>query len=157
MAKIDWMPVKDNMDGNRLIGAVGFVGDEAISLISLHDDKDLDKNGVISFKERASSMLPFVGSDGTALLRVATCAYSNPDIMIRDPRIRAMWGRQFVKTARNLIAEGVYLTYFKGPISIGSGAAAKVLARGAVKQFIVKKGAEMTAKKAFQGAMGVHF
>ena len=153
MSEIDWMPVKNN--ANKVIGAVGFIGDEAVIIASLFDDRDLDQDGKVSFGEKVKSLIPLIGSDGAALAEVGKYAAHDMDLMMRDTQIRAFGYKQFTAYANNLIREGIYITYFQRPISIGSGTLASHVTTGVIKQIAVKQTAKAAVGKAMKSALGL--
>lgn len=152
MAKLDWMIVKGH--GNKEIGAVGFIGDEAVMITAFFDDKDGNMDGKVSFGEKVGAAF-LGGLKGKALANVGMQARADPDILMRDTNVYSMGAKLFVNFAQKLAKEGLYAAYFKMPISMGSGTFAKTIVSGTIKQFAVKKTAEVAVSKAIRSAMGM--
>lgn len=147
---LEWMIVRN---GVKDIGAIGFLGNDAVAVVSFFDDRDWNEDGQISLKEHIGGYLPLFGKKGRAIAKVAVQAYlSNPDIASRDPTLRVMAGKFWTKFAFDLIREGVYIVYFqRGVKAIGRGGAA-VITASRVKQLVIRKGFEKAAKAAFDEA-----
>ena len=145
---LEWKLVYER-NSRKPIGAVGFNGDEIAVVTAFYEDKDWNNDGKVSLLERFGSL--FSGK-GRAMMEVVTAAYSDPDIMVRDPSIRQWWGDAFVKFASGLIVEGIYKVYFARAISLTAGGIAGTITQDTIKSYIIKKGLEATVKKMYVGA-----
>ena len=152
MSELDWMIVRGH--GNKGIGAVGFIGDEAVIITAFFDDKDGNMDGKVSIGERIGASF-LGGLKGKALATVGMQARADPDILMRDTNVYSMGAKLFVNFAQKMAKEGLYAAYFRMPISMGSGAAAKMIVSGTIKQFAVKKTAEAAVGKAIRSSMGL--
>jgi hypothetical protein len=141
---MDWIIVKDR-DLRTPIGAVGFVGDEIAVVTAFYEDKDWNHDGKVDLSER---FLSFFGLKGKALAEVASRAYEDPDIAVRDPSIRQWQGRLLTTFAAGMIIEGAYKTYMAFAI-------AGQITQNAIKAFVIKKGMEKAVETAYKEAMGV--
>ncbi|MEQ5786448.1 hypothetical protein J3454_00930 [Erythrobacter sp. NFXS35] len=146
---MEWKIVKNSWT-KKPIGAVGFIGDEVAVLASFHEDKDFNEDGTVDLKEKFFSMFSM---RGRAAASVATHAYADPDILMRDPSFGAMRGRAVVNFATGLVAEGVYKVYFSRGVSAAAGAVAGQVTQNAVKSFIVKKSLAGAVKKAYEAGI----
>lgn len=150
MADIDWRIVRGH--GSKDIGAIGFIGNEAVVVAAFYDDRDGDKDGKVSLGEKFAAMVFPIRIDGMNIAQVARQAASDPDLVVRDPNLRTMANNLFMNFAKRAVTDGIYAVYFRPAVSGASGGVASALVRGKVKQFVVKKSAETAVKKAFQKA-----
>jgi len=146
---LDWQLVYQR--GTRKpIGAVGFHGDEIAVMVTFYHDKDWDNDGEVSLYERFGAL--FTG-DGRAMAEVATAAYSDPDIMIRDQSIRQWYGNAFTHFANGMIVEGIYKVYFAKAIGQAAGGVAGLITQDTIKSYLIKKGLEAVVKKSYQNML----
>jgi hypothetical protein len=150
MTTIQWKEVRSW--GNRAIGAVGLVGDEVVVIVSYYEDADGNMDGKVSWGERLASMVSPIRVGGSGITRVAVQAAADPDIVERDPGFRDQANQLFMGFAKQAVSDGIYAAYFSRAVGQGSGAIARGVIAGSIKQFIVKKGMEATVKKAFREA-----
>ena len=143
---IDWKIVRHSRS-REPIGALGFIGDEIAVVTAFFEDKDWNRDGRIDLKERFLS--PFT-MKGKALAEVASQAYADPDILVRDPSIQRWRGQLLVQFANGMLAEGVYKAYFSMAIGKAAGAVAGAMTQHAVKAFVVKKGLEKAVQEAYR-------
>ena len=146
---MDWKIVKNSWN-NKPIGAVGFIGNEVAVIASFHEDKDFNEDGKIDLTEK---FLMMFSMKGRAVASVATHAYADPDILMRDPTFGAMRGQALTSFAAGLLAEGIYKVYFSRAVSAAAGAVAGQITQNAVKAFIVKKALASAVKKAYDSGM----
>jgi hypothetical protein len=146
---MEWKIVRNSWT-NKPIGAVGFVGDEVAVIASFYEDKDFNEDGEIDLKEK---FLMMFSMKGRAIASVATHAYADPDILIRDPSFGAMRGEALTTFAAGLVAEGVYKVYFSRAVGTAAGAVAGQITQNAVKAFIIKKTLASAVKKAYEGGL----
>ncbi|WP_375286772.1 hypothetical protein [Sphingomonas sp.] len=151
MAQIDWKKVTGH--GNRHIGAVGFIGNEAVAIVSYYDDRDGNLDGTVTWKEKLVSRIFPIRISGSNLARVAVQAAYDPDLTERDPSLNAQADQLFMGFARQTLVDGVYASYFARPVGMAASGLAAQATGSAIKQFLVKKGAEAAVKAAFQEAM----
>lgn len=143
---------------NKAIGAIGFIGDTAATVVAFYDDKDANKDGNVS----AGEWLAFkaggavgIKMDGMNVAEVAMQARGNPMIMERDPGFYQTSAQIFVNFAHAMTMEAFYKLYFsKGVSAVGSGIA-QTITSSMIKQMVIKKGFEKAVKEAFQSAVGV--
>ena len=132
------------------IGAVGFKGDEIAVITAFYEDKDWNNDRKVSLIERFGMVF---SGNGRAMAEVVTAAYSDPDIMIRDPSIRQWYGKAFVNFANGMIVEGIYKVYFARAIGQAAGGIAGSITQDTIKSYLIKKGLEATVKQMYQGTM----
>ena len=142
---------------NKPIGAIGFIGDTAATVVAFYDDKDANKDGTVSAGEwvafKAGAMIG-VKMDGMNVAEVAMQARGNPMIMERDPGFYQTSAQIFVNFAHAMTMEALYKLYFaKGVSAVGSGIA-KTITSNMVKQMVIKKGFEKVVKDAFRESVG---
>ena len=150
---IDWIVISSH--GNRNIGAIGFVDDKAVAIVAFFDDRDGDKDGSVSVTERIVSKISPIGIDGKAVTEVAMAARLNMDVMMRDSSVGQWAGRMFTEFGQSMIMDGIYTVYFSRGVKMTAGGVAKVITGNMVKQFVIRKGFEKTAKEAFDGAVAL--
>lgn len=146
---IEWVVVKDSWTG-KPIGAVGFMGDEIATMVAFFDDKDANEDGKVQIKEKVFSMFTM---KGRALAKVASHAYADPDILMRDPSIGQWRGSLLTKFARGLLVEGVYKAWFATGVSSASGAVAGTITQSAIKSFVIKKSLEKAVEQTYKKTM----
>lgn len=149
----DWKLVSDNI--GKEIGAVGFLGDKIVAIVSFYEDRDWNEDHSLSITERIGGVLPIFGREGRALTKVAFMAYGNePHIAMRDPTIRSMAGNLLVHYARGMIADAIYMLYFSPGVKMAGRGIARVVTSGMIKQIVIRKGFEAAAKEAFGAVTG---
>lgn len=146
---MDWKIVKNSWT-QKPIGAVGFVGNEVALLASFYEDKDFNEDGNVDLSER---FLMMFSMRGRAAASVATHAYADPEILMRDPSFGQMRGRAVTNFAAGLVAEGVYKVYFSRGVASAAGAVANQITQNAVKSFRIKKGLEAAVKRAYEAGV----
>lgn len=147
---IDWKIVNDSWNG-KPIGAVGFIGDEIVTIIAFFEDKDADEDGKVEVHERIFSMFTM---QGRAVAKVASHAYADPDILMRDPSIGHWRGKLLTQFASGLLAEGIYKAWFAIGVGQASGAIAQSITANAIKSFVIKKGLEKAVEAAYRKSVG---
>lgn len=147
---MDWMLVKDSWT-REPIGAIGFIGDEAAVIASFHEDKDFNQDGSVAAAERVFTSL--FSMKGRAAAKVASHAYADPDILMRDPGLGALRGKILTQFASGLVADGIYAAYFSMGVSKAAGALAGSISKSAIKSFIIKKGMESAVKNTYRAAV----
>lgn len=149
---MEWVMVKKF--GPNPIGAIGFLGDDAVMVLAFYDDLDGNKDGKVSFGERVAGFISPIKVDGSAVVEVAMQARVDPDIIIRDPSFARMSAQMFANFAKGIILDGIYATYFaRGVSAIGSGVASSITSN-LIKGFVIRKGFESAVKTAFKEAVG---
>ncbi len=155
-AKLEWVAVSSAYNGKR-IGAIGFVGDTAVVAVSFFDDADWNEDGKLSALETMGPRIPLVGNlffrRGRAITQVVLAARGEADVMLRDPSFGREAAKQFTDFATGLVFSGLYTVYFSRAVSTLAGGAARAVADGVVKQYIVRKGMEKLAEAAYNEAM----
>ena len=149
---MDWFLVKDSRSG-KAIGALAYLDGKIAVVAAFYHDKDANDDGKISVKERIGSLL--FSMKGRQLARVASEAYADPDLLMRDPTLYNLRGRLLVDFATGLIAEGVYTVYFNQAVKKLAGAAAAGLTPSPIKQFVIRKGMQGAVKQAYRAATGI--
>lgn len=148
---MDWIVIKGH--GNIDIGAVGFLGNDAVAVVAFFDDLDGDKSGDVGIGEWIAGKISPISMEGSAVTEVAMAGRFNMDILQRDPSFSQMAADMFSNFARGLVIDGIFAVYFKAGVSMGAGAIAKKVTSGMVKEFVIKKGSEALVKKAFMEAV----
>ena len=147
MAGFDWVIVQDRT--GRDIGAVGFIGDDAVAIASFFDSRDADKDGKVSVGERIVSTLSPIGLDGAAIAVVAMQGRSNPLIAERDSGFYGMSANIFAGFGQSMVVDAVWSVYFKRGVRAAGTGVARVITGNMVKQVVIRKGFERTAREAF--------
>ena len=147
---IDWVGV-DN--GNKLIGAVGFIGDNAVVIAAFYEDADANKDGKVSTGEWIASKLMF-NLHGMAVAEVAMTARLDLDVIGRDPQFNSIATQIFLNFAKGLIAQGAYITYFSRGVSMTGSAVASTITSGMIKQLVIRKGFEAAVKSVLMKGVG---
>ncbi len=147
MAGFDWVIVQDRT--GRDIGAVGFIGDDAVAIASFFDSRDADKDGKVSVGERIVSTLSPIGLDGAAIAEVAMQGRSNPLITERDAGFYGMSANIFAGFGQSMVVDAVWSVYFKRGVRAAGTGVARVITGNMVKQVVIRKGFERTAREAF--------
>ncbi len=142
---IDWIIVKNSYN-KKPIGALGFVDNKIAIVTAFFDDKDANQDGSVSMIERFGSLFRM---KGRALAEVASHAYADPDLLMRDPGLAGLRGKLLSEFAFGLIAEGVYITYFSAGVRKAAGALAGQISANPIKSFVIRKGMEAAVKKAY--------
>ena len=153
MAGFDWVIVQDRT--GRDIGAVGFIGNDAVAIASFFDSRDADKDGKVSVGERIVSTLSPIGLDGAAIAEVAMQGRHNALITDRDPTFSRMSANIFAGFAANMAADAVWSVYFKRGVRTAGAGAARVITDNMVKQVVIRKGFERAAREAFEKATAI--
>jgi hypothetical protein len=147
--KIEWIAVRKFKP--YPIGAVGFIGNDAVAVVSFFADADANQDGTVSKGEWLGSKIMFK-LDGKAVAEVAMQGRVDPDIIMRDPTFPQMAAKMFVNFATGLVAQGVYQAYFaRGVALVGNGVASRITS-SMVKQLAIRKGFETAVKSAFVAA-----
>lgn len=160
--EISWMAVKSR-SGDKVIGAIAFVGEEPAVILAYYDEADANKDGKVSFAERAASFLSPIGLGGTGVMEVlargkdqAIAATANPNgsqmTSGRASNVSAMLGSQITQVGMQMAMDGFFKAYIGTGINVGVGKAGAALEWNMIKGFAVKKGMEAAAKKAFEAA-----
>jgi hypothetical protein len=148
--KIEWIAVRKFKP--EPIGAVGFIGNNAVAIASFFDDADGDQDGTVSTGEWLASKLMF-NLSGKALTEVAMQARVQMDILMRDTSIDQIAKGMFVNFAQGLVAQGIYTAYFARGVGLIGGGIASRIGGGMVKQLVIRKGFEAAVKTAFLASM----
>jgi len=146
MAQIEWVEVKRN-SGDAPIGAIGFIGNKAVAVITFYDHRDLNRDGKVTSGENLLSSI--FNLESSVLTEVAKQANAEPDIRMRDPTINLLAANLFTSFAKTLILEGVYTVYFARGVKILSAGIAKSVTSSAIQAFFIRKGFEASVKTAF--------
>lgn len=153
---ISWCVVKGlTSNGTEPIGAVGFLGNDAVIVISFFDDLDGNKDGKVSLGERIAGRLSPISLKNKSVVEVAMAARNEIDIIMRDPSFRQMSAQMFQSFAAGMIADGIFAAYFARGVRMGAGAAAVMVTNSKVKQFVIRKGFEKAVKAAFEASVKV--
>ncbi len=148
---IEWVVVSDNL--YRQIGAVGFLGNQAVAVISFYADRDLDMNGRVSIGEQIASRFP-LDQRNRMITMVAMHGRVDENIILRDPTFQQMAGQLFVNFASGLAIQGIYIAYFQRGVSAVANGIATRITSNMVKGFVIRKGFEAVVKKIFLAAAG---
>lgn len=148
---IDWKIVRNSWT-NKPIGAVGFIGNELAVITAFYEDKDANQDGSVGIGERVFSMFSM---KGRAVAEVASHAYADPDILMRDPSLYNLRGKLLVNFASGLVKEGIYKAWFSVSVGRAAGAIAGLVTQNAVKSFVIKKGLEKAVEAAYKQSVGV--
>jgi len=152
MPKLDWIAVQDAFDKKKDIGAVGFVGNDIVTIVSFYDAADANRDGEVSWGEWLVSKNPIISTDGINITEVCQAAKYDMRILQRDASIIDMANKQFMEFATGLVMDGVYAVYFSRGVKMAGGAVAKTITKSMVKQMIIRKGFEKVAKEAYQAS-----
>jgi hypothetical protein len=151
MGDIEWVPVP-GLDG-RSIGAVGFIGNQAVVVAAFYDDYDGNRDGEVDWLEWAASKVSPLSLDGAAVVEVAMAARVMPAVVLRDGAFDT-WAKQaFVQFAGGLVVEAVYAAYFSHAIRLASGGIASAIGGGLVREYVIRKGMEAAVKSAYDAAV----
>ncbi|MDF3416138.1 hypothetical protein HKX54_16320 [Sulfitobacter sp. M57] len=148
--KMEWVLVQKY--GTEPIGAVGFIGKDAVSVVAFFDDRDGNSDGKISIGERLAAMLSPISIEGRNVVEVAMQARYDLDILQRDASFGNMASKMFLNFARGLVLDGVYAVYFARGVKMTGKGIAKYIGGGTVKEFAVRKGFEKAVKEAFNAS-----
>lgn len=151
MAQVEWVEVRD---GAQAIGAVGFLGNEAVIIASYFEAADGNLDGQVSVGEWLTFKLSPIGLEKVNLNRVAQAAKYQEAILMRDANFHIWANQMFLNFASQMVRDGIYASYFRIPVARGAGALASALTRSKVKEFLVKKGLESAVEQAFKAAVG---
>lgn len=136
------------------IGALGFLDNRVVTIVSFFDERDLDRDGNVSWKERLFSYVPLFGrNEGEMIVRIALEGGRSGDVYQRDPTFRSQASWIFQEFAGGLIRESIYLAYFDRPVRLVSTAASKRIFKGKIKQILVRTGSTTIVKQAFERVM----
>lgn len=160
--EIDWIVVKDRR-GDVAIGAVAFLGDEAIAVVSYYEENDANKDGTVSMGEKVAGFFSPVSMKGVGVYEVVSRARDQMTLKLADANaphntearaksLKAMQGGQIQKLGAQMAMDGIFKAYIGTGINVGVGKAAKVLDWSMVKELAIKKGSEKLAKTAFDAA-----
>ena len=147
---MDWVLI--HKFGDEPIGEIGFLGNDAVSVIAFYDDRDGNQDGTVSFAEKVASVLSPISIEGRSVTEVAMQARVDLDVLKRDASFANMAVQLYLNFARGLIIDGIYATYFARGVKMTGKGAAKLVTTGTVKELIVRKGFEKATKEAFNAA-----
>lgn len=148
--KMEWVLV--HKFGADPIGAVGFIGNDAVSVVAFFDDRDGNSDGKVSIGERLAAVLSPISIEGRNVAEVAMQAKYDLDILQRDASFANMASKLFLNFARGLVLDGIYAVYFSRGVKMSGKGIAKYIGGGTVKELIVRKGFEKTVKEAFNAS-----
>ena len=148
--KVEWIAVRKFKP--YPIGAIGFIGNNAVAIASFFDDADGNQDGKISAGEWIASKALF-NLKGKNIAEVAMQAAVDPDILMRDASIRQISNKLFLSFASGLVMQGVYTAYFARGVGMAGSGVAKMITNSMVKQLVIRKGFEAAVKKAFTAAV----
>ena len=146
---IEWVAVKKF--GPKPIGAVGFIGHDAVTIVAFFDDLDGNRDGKVGWGEWVVSKISPISIEGRNVAEVAMQGRVEPDIILRDDNFPQLAANIFLGFASGLVLQGYYAAYFARPVSLIGGGIAKRITSGMVKELVVRKGFETVVKKAFMG------
>lgn len=152
MSEIEWVSITKFKPAP--IGAIGFIGDDAVAVVSFFDDADGNKDGKVSLGEKIISKISPLSVDGMGIAEVAMQARVEMDVILRDPSFSKMAAGIFLNFAKGLIADGIYAVYFGRGVKMSGKGIAKVITSSMVKQLVVRKGFEKAVREAFDTATG---
>jgi|SRR4051812_42121887 hypothetical protein len=150
--ELEWYIVKGI--GDRPIGALGFLGNNVAVVTAFYDDRDGNKDGRVSIPERVAAFMSPLKIKGMSVVEVAMAARFDMEVNERDPDFYMDAINLWLKFAKGLVIDGVYTAWMGVSVNLATGAVAKELASGLVKQFVIKKGMETAVKTAVKKAMG---
>jgi hypothetical protein len=150
MPTIEWVAVRKF--GPRPIGAVGFIGPDAVAMIAFYDDADGNRDGRVGWGEWIASKISPISLKGRNVTEVAMQGRVEPDIILRDSSFPQLAARLFASFASGLVLQGYYQAYFARPVSLIGGGIARRITQGMVKEMVVRKGFETAVKRAFMTA-----
>ncbi len=148
---IDWVLIKKWKP--EPIGAIGFIGNDAVMVVAFFDDRDGNQDGKVTWGEKAAYFISPFSLEGMAITEVAMQARVEMDVVMRDPSFQRMASNMFLSFAEGLVKDGIYAVYFSRGVKMAGAGLAKTITTGMVKQFVVKKGFEAAVKAAFKGAV----
>ncbi len=151
--QIEWVSI--TKWGDEPIGAIGFIGNDAVAVVAFFDDKDGNKDGKISVGERIGAFLSPVSIEGSNVVEVAMQARVDIDVILRDGSFPQAAAQMFASFGAGLVIEGAYAVYFKPGVSMVGKGVAKKITEGMVKEFVVRKGFEAAVKKAVLSGAGM--
>lgn len=149
---MDWVLI--TKFGNNPIGAIGFVGDDAVAIAAFYDDRDGNQDGKVSLLERFAAKISFARLDGLSVTEVAMQARVDPDVLERDPSFAQVATQIYLNFARGLVLDGIYTAYFARGVSMTGKGIAQLVTSSTVKGFVVRKGFESVVKDAFYNVTG---
>ncbi|PGH58048.1 hypothetical protein CRT60_08825 [Azospirillum palustre] len=149
---MDWVLI--TKFGNNPIGAIGFVGDDAVAIAAFYDDRDGNQDGKVSLLERFAAKISIVRLDGLSVTEVAMQARVDPDVLERDPSFAQVASQIYLNFAKGLILDGIYAAYFARGVSMTGKGIAQLVTSSTVKGFVVRKGFEGVVKDAFYNVTG---
>jgi hypothetical protein len=88
MSEIEWVSITKFKPAP--IGAIGFIGNDAVAVISFFDDADGNKDGKVSLGEKIISKISPISVDGMGIAEVAMQARVEMDVILRDPSFSQM-------------------------------------------------------------------
>lgn len=144
---MDWVLI--TKFGSNPIGAIGFIGDDAVAIAAFYDDRDGNKDGKVSLLERFAAKISFAKLDGISLTEVAMQARVDPDVIERDPSFAQVATEIYLNFAKGLILDGIYTAYFARGVSMTGKGIAQLVTSSTVKGVVVRKGFESAVKDAF--------
>lgn len=147
--QIDWIAIRKFK--SEPIGAIGFLGNKAVTVAAFYDDADGNQDGKVSLVEKIGSKLMF-DLKGRNIAEVAMQARVDLDVIRRDASFGQEAMRIYLNFASGLIVQGVYQAYFARGVGMAGSGVAKKITTGMVKQLVVRKGFETAVKNAFMAA-----
>lgn len=150
--EMEWIPIVKF--GKEPIGAVGFLGNDAVAVVAFYDDRDGNKDGKVSWGEAIAAALSPISVEGSAVTEVAMQARIETKILMRDPSFSQMAANMFANFARGLVLDGIYAVYFSRGVKMAGGGIARTITKNMVKEFVIKKGFEKAVKEAFKATTG---
>ncbi len=147
---IEWVAIKKWKP--EPIGAIGFIGNNAVAIAAFYDDNDANQDGKVDWLEWAAGKALF-NMSGKAVTEVAMQARVEESVILRDSSFGEVAAKIFVNFAAGLVEQAVYKVYFSRGVSMTGSALATMITSNMVKQIVIRKGFEAAAKKAFEAAV----
>lgn len=138
--------------GKDPIGAVGFLGNDAVTVVAFYDDRDGNQDGDVSLGEKVVSAVFPISLEGRSVTEVAMQARIEMDVLKRDASFAQMAAQLYLNFARGLVMDGIYAVYFSRGVKMTGKGLAKLVTSGMVKEMIVRKGFEKAVKAAFKSS-----
>jgi len=151
MDEIEWVVIKDIT--GREIGAVGFVSRKATVVVAFYDDRDANYDGEVSTLEWIAAKWSPLGIENKAVTEVAMAARDDPKVLRRDPSFNDQAMDMFFDFTRELLADGLYATYFSRGVASTSKSIAGRFTSDTVKQFAIRKGMEKAVKSVYDHSL----
>ncbi|MEM8850069.1 MAG: hypothetical protein AAGE03_08545 [Pseudomonadota bacterium] len=149
---LEWVAIKKF--GDDPIGAIGFLGNDAVAVVAFYDDRDGNRDGEVGIGEWIVSKVFPISMEGGNVTEVAMQGRAIPEIILRDPSFPNAAARMFASFGAGLVIDGAYSVYFAPGVGKIAGTAAKYITQGMVKEFVVRKGFEEAVKASVMTAIG---